>query len=384
MNIGAMQLLGNSTQIDPVTKAQHQGGSSNNFLAILGETMKDGIIQANSVPNISEENSDQQLLQQLRAIVNDLSYEEAYVSIDNLQSKEVQDLLDQLPIGLAEKIESIFSSGLPVDTLVDSEDLLNNPIHLLSLFIKVTTATKSGSISQNDADVQQNNNEQKTIQLLLEKFLKTLDPNSLKQAANQNFIDEETFIKKLKMAMGTEETLQQNKNSIFPFPLGVKIGMNPLQQFAIHIGDQNQQVMEHQFIRQFQEILGRSSLINFKNGHHELSIKLYPEHLGRLDIRLTQINGEIIARIMTTSFKARELIESQLSQLRQAFGSQQINVERIEISQQQTGQAFSEQQQNKQQSERDDGSHHTQENTNEKQEDSFSDVLEEVTINQKV
>lgn len=91
-------------------------------------------------------------------------------------------------------------------------------------------------------------------------------------------------------------------------------------------------VSAEQLIEQFESILSKSQLI--KAGETQrLFIKLNPEHLGSLRVELIQKDSSIIARIMTSTANAKDMMESQLHGLKQAFHSQNIQVERIEISQ---------------------------------------------------
>nr|WP_246596069.1 flagellar hook-length control protein FliK [Bacillus alkalicola] len=85
-------------------------------------------------------------------------------------------------------------------------------------------------------------------------------------------------------------------------------------------------------------MLNRNQFQQLSNGIQQISLKLHPQSLGRLDINIQQVNGILVAKMMTTTAAARELIEGQLNQLRQAFQGQNIQVDRIEITQQQTQQ----------------------------------------------
>ncbi|CAM3751713.1 flagellar hook-length control protein FliK [Alkalicoccus chagannorensis] len=108
---------------------------------------------------------------------------------------------------------------------------------------------------------------------------------------------------------------------------------------------------QEQFIRQFEQMLSRSSLQQLSNGTQQLSVRLTPENLGRLDITLQQVNGVMTARLMATTQMTRELLESQLHQLKQAFQGQNLQVERIEITQQQTQLWKDQQEENRRQQE---------------------------------
>nr|WP_255726555.1 flagellar hook-length control protein FliK [Sporosarcina sp. ACRSM] len=68
-------------------------------------------------------------------------------------------------------------------------------------------------------------------------------------------------------------------------------------------------------------------------GTNRLLIKLYPEHLGQVRIELLQTNGVMTARILASTALGKEMLDSQLHQLRQAFVQQNIQIDRIDISQ---------------------------------------------------
>ena len=92
-------------------------------------------------------------------------------------------------------------------------------------------------------------------------------------------------------------------------------------------------VSTDQLIQQFESILSKSQLMNV-GGNQKLFIKLYPEHLGALRVELIQKDSTLIAKFMTSTANAKDILESQIQSLKQAFSSQNIQIERIEISQQ--------------------------------------------------
>lgn len=109
------------------------------------------------------------------------------------------------------------------------------------------------------------------------------------------------------------------------------------EQLTLVNSQSGRPVSAEQLIEQFQSILSKSHLL--KNGETQrLFIKLHPEHLGALRIELIQRDSGMIARIMTSTSAAKEMIESQLHGLKHALGQQNIQVEKIEISQSLTGQ----------------------------------------------
>ena len=85
-------------------------------------------------------------------------------------------------------------------------------------------------------------------------------------------------------------------------------------------------------LREMQAIFKRSNF-GHTGGTNRLLIKLYPEHLGQVRIELMQTNGVMTARILASSTLGKEMLDSQLHQLRSAFLQQNLQVERIDISQ---------------------------------------------------
>ncbi|UQZ87338.1 Flagellar hook-length control protein FliK [Paenibacillus konkukensis] len=86
------------------------------------------------------------------------------------------------------------------------------------------------------------------------------------------------------------------------------------------------------------------------DGLTEAKLSLYPQHLGHVDVKLTMHNGQLIAQFMADSMAGKEMLESQLSQLRSTLQSQGIQVDKLEVTQNQAFQSGLFQEQRQQQS----------------------------------
>ncbi|RNF38752.1 flagellar hook-length control protein FliK [Planococcus salinus] len=75
----------------------------------------------------------------------------------------------------------------------------------------------------------------------------------------------------------------------------------------------------------------------------QIRVNIAPDHLGHLDIRLTLINGKMAAQIFTSSFAAKEMLELQVNQLRASLLQQGVAIDKIEITQHNPQQSFSQQ-----------------------------------------
>lgn len=94
------------------------------------------------------------------------------------------------------------------------------------------------------------------------------------------------------------------------------------------------------------EELGGVLKNSFKLGQEgtQIRVNIAPDHLGHLDIRLTAIDGKIAAQIFTSNILAKEALDLQINQLRNSLMQQGVTVDRIEISQQSSGQSMGQQQ----------------------------------------
>lgn len=96
--------------------------------------------------------------------------------------------------------------------------------------------------------------------------------------------------------------------------------------------ENKQNVRSETLIREMQAILKRANF-GQAGGANRISIQLYPEHLGQVRIELLQVNGVMTARILASTALGKEMLDSQLHQLRHGFAQQNLQVDRIDISQ---------------------------------------------------
>ncbi|WP_175988991.1 flagellar hook-length control protein FliK [Bacillus sp. Marseille-Q1617] len=125
---------------------------------------------------------------------------------------------------------------------------------------------------------------------------------------------------------------EQNRNGQAVSGNNIHISLPRTEQFTMTLSQANGQMRYEQFVKELQTILSRSQMQTQPN-MSKLLIKLYPEQLGSLRIELLQQNGIMTAKILATTATAKELLDSQLQGLKQAFTSQNLQVEKIEISQ---------------------------------------------------
>ena len=96
-------------------------------------------------------------------------------------------------------------------------------------------------------------------------------------------------------------------------------------------------------IEELGEVLRNSFRLNRTGEGNQIKVNIFPEHLGHLDIRITELNGKIAAQIFTSSLVAKEALDLQVNQLRNSLLQQGVTIDKIEITQQHSSQSFGQQ-----------------------------------------
>lgn len=91
-----------------------------------------------------------------------------------------------------------------------------------------------------------------------------------------------------------------------------------------------------QFATEMTGLVTSKLAIVSKGGVAEATISLFPENLGQVDVKITMQNGHLIAQFITENAGAKDLLEQQMVQLRSALQAQGLQVEKLEVTQNNT------------------------------------------------
>ena len=194
------------------------------------------------------------------------------------------------------------------------------------------------------------------------------------------------LIQRLTAAQGHGSAKQQDQTQTrtpFQQPVIFQPGpMHRIQQFEWHT-QLKMNAGNESIVGQIERMMSSSRLQLFRNGTVELHVRLVPDHLGSLTIKLISQNGELVARIIAETASTKSLIESQLHQLRHAFSSQQIPVDKIDVVQaQQPNLNQYHQESNDKERNHDERNHsrHQNDQEDEHEDDSFQSWLHALTV----
>ncbi|WP_088105095.1 flagellar hook-length control protein FliK [Halalkalibacter urbisdiaboli] len=382
--------LSNTKSISSGTKANHSAGSvqgDSSFLSLFNGL----VAQQESLVDVESSSSQSE---DLLSLLLGLGDENLFFNENLLYSEDVTALLELLP----QDWESLFTQFLSNEQGLNAEELNQLPLEQQGILALLTLR------QQDSIDLPPKRLE------ALQQFVNRIFPFLSEGKFLQDNIKLEKFVEHVKLKLEKNPNANGNSTSFTQLlqereepqkPLTIQLANEPTklrglqhpnqefgqvmtkaEQATIHLGEQvSREVRQQQFIKQFQQLLQRSIFTQQQDGTKTLSIKLYPAHLGRLDIQLTQLNGAIVAKILTGTSTTKELVESQLTQLRHAFAQQQLNVDRIEVAEQQL-QDQKEEHSQKREDRYEDNSSDNNEEIEERV--SFQDALEDATFNQQV
>jgi flagellar hook-length control protein FliK len=138
--------------------------------------------------------------------------------------------------------------------------------------------------------------------------------------------------------------------------------MSQIEQYTIYLSKQNGtqqgEAVKSDLIEQFQKMMKSSQFLH-KDGLTQLTVKLKPAHLGDLVVKLVQVNGEMAVKITVTSNAVKDMMESQLHQLKHLFSPNQVVIEKQTDTLQQPTLNWSQQHSEQEQQEK-----HSETNTN--------------------
>src|SRR5690625_83745 len=155
--------------------------------------------------------------------------------------------------------------------------------------------------------------------------------------------------------------------------------MSEIQQYTIHVTSLDRvDKVSDEIMTQFNNIIRKSNFLKTDN-MNQLSITLRPDNLGSMTVRFTQVDGEMIVKIIVTTQAAKNMLESNIHQLKHMFSPHQVTIERDEtISDEEFFQQEEEQKNNEEESLKE--GNESNENKEEKTPDiDFKDVFQQIS-----
>lgn len=141
-------------------------------------------------------------------------------------------------------------------------------------------------------------------------------------------IDTNSFLENSESSAGTHTTGAPVENQPSSFGSGE---MPKLQQFSIYLGQAKSDYQQSSnLVNELEKVWSKASF-SAEEGTSKLLIKLFPKQLGAISIEMLQKDSETVARIVVSSAKTKELLDSNLSTLRHGLVSQHVSIDKIDV-----------------------------------------------------
>ena len=402
MNIALPVNLSVNASTQTSSKMQMSINNSQKFGSVFGQILSNSQIQPVATPPV---NSEGNILQDLVAILNATSIEELELVVNSeeltVNPKELKGLLD--------KLLGADSDAITNEELEDSNvwDLLAGINEQATKIIEGIISSLNGQGPSNPTDAKQAVELLKTVQLIGNKSDLTIKEESTLFDIKQLLVN----VKEIVGKMPINETLsspQLLKQPIIHTQLVVKQTVHSLQsevvtetkEITTNVQGSNTTIVQtkvesvsltlptekagqsEEFIKELQKVMNRVQF-GHAGGVNRLVLKLFPEHLGTIRIELIQKDGMLTARILASTALGKEMLDTNSSQLRQGMAGQNIQLDKLEITQALQDSQRQEKNQNFQQSFKQQQQEQTQEDsTMESKEEpiSFDDFLTDMEV----
>lgn len=107
---------------------------------------------------------------------------------------------------------------------------------------------------------------------------------------------------------------------------------NVSRTVTIQLPNADQATQAEELANRIEKLLNQSQIAK-NQGLIKFQLKLNPENLGSIRIELVHKDGVLSARLLATTSVAKEMLDSQLHQLKNAFAQQNIQLDRLDIHQ---------------------------------------------------
>ncbi|RUL55803.1 flagellar hook-length control protein FliK [Lysinibacillus antri] len=380
MNIGTMPLANIQPKSNATTQSTQTNSKENNFGHIFNQITT---IQNNSVSHIEEAAliEDAINLKELESLLNASSLEdvldllgvphneglsligtgEEVVAVDEVMNSmnELLLILNIKPEELEQTMKELLEEeNIEVNNIWDVIQSINDQASELMLFAlngehhvtpkaaeKLLQVLKLAQVIGNNTDLL---NEQQDQLIQLKEVLKFIsnELTTSKDKFQTKSADRLLFANIIhgqmvqnsngkKLVSNNEEKaslLQSNINSITNLGDILNTGSTNVTKISSFTLPAEKGAQGEALAKDIQNLINRSQISNTQ-GTMKLLVKLYPENLGSIRIEIFQKNGLLSARLLASTPQAKELLDSQIQQLKSTFAQQNIQMDRIDVAQ---------------------------------------------------
>ncbi|AXM87883.1 hypothetical protein CI793_07790 [Anoxybacillus ayderensis] len=344
-------------------------GAENVFASVLAslQQLKQPVSQNNFE---QQENTELIDWGELQKWLCELPISDGYADRQILSHEIIQSFLSFLPEQAKEYIVEQFSTSQAFEEIFSLKEGRNEEVDEFMLFMALFQLEQKGwSIPEQvmesvrtlfSTTFKVNIGQSCTIKEMLQKLMEN-ERASLSLASNEKTVPDVkrqmTFAGTLLPEQQTWHTVQKN---VMP--------LSKSEQMIVYMPEHTFQVAqqvtekvvpfemqtidttnETAFAAQLDRVVRMSKFTQLRNGAQQLLVRLHPEHLGFMTIKLIQQKNGLVAKIITSTEMAKQLVERHIHQLSHVIATDRITVEQFNVFEQTKFRDHSFQQQQQQQ-----------------------------------
>lgn len=304
--IKKLELLTSDTNIELRTESEVKAIDIKSDAEVMGTKTPDGIINIDEL--ISAIELDEQVLNK-------------ETSESQLQ-QVIQPLIDIIQ-NLISKAEGVSFTEKNTNKLLEHLEKWTNLLKQGEKGIQIDQLIKSGGVG-----------EESKLKFVLANITDTYQKRTFMENSGkyktQATVSSSDITKWIKQALNRYAQDNTFETAEPKYQFQTAIPMSKAEQFTVHMQLTNQGTIENQeLMQEFEQVL-KTSKFNQVNGTTELIMKLKPGNLGEVLVKMIEVDGEIIVRLSVTSQASKDLLESNLHQLKHMFSPSQVTIEKME------------------------------------------------------
>lgn len=294
--------------------------------------------KSESVQPLSEQSEAMQRIdwEQLQQWFAQLPLHDGYAERQTLANEMIQSFLSLLPEETKEQIVQQFSAGQPFETMFSSQDDRNEKDELMLVIALFQLEQKQWTIpepiiEQARATLRHLFGAHDERSGTITAMIQTMIDSQKRWETNENIQHDETW-----KSLFSDSVQKQ----VVQLPQERKQWTSQLSHLVHAVQQSNDKHVpfdrptidttnETPFVAQFERIVRSSQFTRWKNGNAQMLIRLHPEHLGYITIKLIQQKGKLTAKMITSTEAAKQLVEQHIHQL--SHIADRVTVEQFDV-----------------------------------------------------
>jgi len=242
-----------------------------------------------------------------------------------------------------EQIQKVYHTNQQKTKLLTQIEEINNSLSNLLEQVKANSFTEEKTLLSQQFDqvkqlIHQSSrlvqNVDSTTNTELDSITKANQNHAVPTVESANFTNSD---------LSGESNQKQMDNSMMPTSTGQAVQNTGQQHSSRFETSQVPTLKMTNIIEELSALFRGSFRLNRQEQATQLRVNIFPEQFGHLDIRLTSIEGKIHAQIFASHLYAKEALDQQLNQLRNALTQQGVDVDTLEVTYQNQQQSFDQQ-----------------------------------------